>query len=535
MPEQVAVRPDQVVDATPLAAGTLYLIFIQVASRALTFVGNQFLLRYLSPSLLGIAVQLELLSTTVLYSARESLRVALQRQSAKPHAVQNGRQQERAGKSSAGQSVVNLSYLVVALGGLLLCALGSAYLVWPDPEVTESPYFGTVFRIYAVATFVELLSEPSFVIIQQYGLFGARARAETSAAIMRCFAACITAVSMHGRRLQGSVLPFAIGQLAYSSTLLLVYLSTTYPLSNKKEFSLLPRTIYPTTAYAFALFDKSVLSITTPFYLQSIFKYFLTQGDTLILSFLSTLADQGAFSLASNYGGLLARLVFQPIEESSRNAFGRLTASSMEPKSRAQALRQLSTTLHFYLLMALPLFAVAPYVLPVAVSLLIGTKWQSSSTSSLLSAYCYYIPFMAVNGILDAFVTSVATPAQLGKQSVYMAAFTGAFGLAAWYMLKKTGLGAAGLVIANVVNMALRIVWSISFINQWTRKHERIGPDQGGQLWKDSIPALANMVVATGVWVGLRAIGLGKDDIAALDAQKLGYVIAGIVVLGSTM
>ena len=38
-----------------------------------------------------------------------------------------------------------------------------------------------------------------------------------------------------------------------------------------------------------------------------------------------------AFALASNYGGLLARLIFQPVEESSRNTFGRLLASSTSP------------------------------------------------------------------------------------------------------------------------------------------------------------------------------------------------------------
>ncbi|KAH8981677.1 hypothetical protein EDB86DRAFT_2931631, partial [Lactarius hatsudake] len=43
---------------------------------------------------------------------------------------------------------------------------------------------------------------------------------------------------------------------------------------------------------------------------------FLTEGDKLLISRLSPLADQGGYAIASNYGSLVARVVFQPIEES---------------------------------------------------------------------------------------------------------------------------------------------------------------------------------------------------------------------------
>src|SRR5437763_16762901 len=99
--------------APSAARGTLYLILIQVASRALTFIGNQVLLRFLSPKLLGIAVQLELFSVFVLYFSRESLRVALQRQPARVDSEKRDDDQVEEPKSVQSQSIVNLSYLVV--------------------------------------------------------------------------------------------------------------------------------------------------------------------------------------------------------------------------------------------------------------------------------------------------------------------------------------------------------------------------------------------------------------------------------------
>src|SRR5258708_162598 len=61
-------------------SGTTHLILIQLISRASTFAVNQFILRALSPTILGIATQLELFSITTLYFSRESIRIAVQRQ-----------------------------------------------------------------------------------------------------------------------------------------------------------------------------------------------------------------------------------------------------------------------------------------------------------------------------------------------------------------------------------------------------------------------------------------------------------------------
>ena len=64
---------------------------------------------------------------------------------------------------------------------------------------------------------------------------------------------------------------------------------------------------------------------------QSVVKHVLTQGDTFLVSLLSTPEVQGTYALANNYGGLLARLLFQPVEESSRTYFSRVLSRAESP------------------------------------------------------------------------------------------------------------------------------------------------------------------------------------------------------------
>jgi len=204
------------------AKGATFLILLQVGSRALTFILNQILLRYLSPALLGIATQLELYSISVLYFSRESIRVAVQRQ---PHHV---------------QTVVNLSYLALLLGIVLSTSLGHAYSRYGVPQVS---CFTESLLLYGVASVVELFSEPAFVAAQQKQLYKVRASAESAATITKCVATCLPAIYASRRGLDIGVLPFAIGQMSYALVLLLVYIARIQPLSKKDNFSIALKTL----------------------------------------------------------------------------------------------------------------------------------------------------------------------------------------------------------------------------------------------------------------------------------------------------
>jgi oligosaccharide translocation protein RFT1 len=233
------------------ATGASILIILQVASRALTFIVNQVLLRYLSPELLGTSTQLEVYSISVLLFSREALRVAIQRQTdvtddqdgiEKPGQKANGPGGKTAKKT---QEVVNLAYLSILMGIFFIFAAAWAYLssLKSTPLVLNTPYFHQALAIFGVASFLELLAEPCFVVVQQKSQYNIRASAESTATVLRCIVTCGSAILASSRGIDIGVLPFALGQGAYGLTLSLVYYWRIGSISSKDGFSLLPRPI----------------------------------------------------------------------------------------------------------------------------------------------------------------------------------------------------------------------------------------------------------------------------------------------------
>lgn len=469
------------------AKGATFLILLQVASRALTFAVNQILLRFLSPELLGVSAQLDLFSISVLYFARESLRVALQRQ------------------AHGTQAIVNLSYLAVFFGTPLAYSLA---LFWLRSDTPAVPYFVEALIVYCLATFIELVSEPAFSVVQQKMLYKIRASAESTATLLRCVGTCGSAIVASRAGLDIGVLPFAVGQLAYALALLVVYTYNTWPVSKADSFSLFPERIPSTKDSPSVLnyFSTPLLRLTGSLTLQSTLKYILTQGDSLLITSLASLADQGAYALASNYGGLIARMLFQPIEESSRNMFAKLCAGSEaksntkekndpkqaneEKQNLAQASRVLTTILRLYGIISLFAITLGPTLAPLLLGIVAGKKWSATSAATVLSTYCYYIPFLAINGVTEAFIAAVATSKELYAQSVAMGVFFALFAGSAWFFIGQLELGGSGVVLANTVNMGLRIVWNTWFINKFF--------NQRGSSFKlpETLPSLTSLAPA---------------------------------------
>jgi oligosaccharide translocation protein RFT1 len=203
-------------------------------------------------------------------------------------------------------------------------------------------------------------------------------------------------------------------------------------------------------------------------------KHILTQGDLILISYLASLQAQGIYALASNYGGLIARTVFQPIEESSRNYFGKLLSSIDGLPSKdnmVSACKGLHNLLRCYTLLSIFAVALGPTIAPLLLGLVAGPGWIASGAGDVLSKYCYYIPLLAVNGVTEAFISVVATESELNIQSLWMLVFSAGFAAAGYIFLRVFDMGAEGLVWANTVNMAVRIVWSSSFIDDYLKRN----------------------------------------------------------------
>ncbi|KAL8852763.1 MAG: hypothetical protein Q9221_002393 [Calogaya cf. arnoldii] len=492
--------------------GATYLILLQVGSRALTFVVNQILLRFLSPGLLGISTQLELYSISVLFFARESLRVALQRQESTSVSLEakniksNHDEFPSTTQNYQAQEVVNLSYLAIVLGLPLATIFASLYIRNADHVVLGTPAIQPSLYLYCLATVLELLSEPCFAIAQQQMLYGVRASAETLATFTRCLVTCGMVIWASKANAALGALPFAVGQMGYAIVLNLVYLSRLDIFNAAKAYSLLVKPIVPSSsALLLDRFSLPRLNLAFTIYAQSIFKHLLTSGDSFLIAAFTSLESQGAYTLAANYGGLVARMVFQPIEETSRSLFGRLVhqPASFTDNTRAQsatATRQqvdqaatyLRFVLRFYVLICTLAVAIGPSFSPLLLRIIAGSRWSDSEAPSVLAAYCYYIPLLAVNGILEAFVSAAATPEELRVQSAWMIAFSAAFVGTGFLLLDVWDQGAQGLVVANAVNMLCRIAWSWHFVEGHLRR-------QGAELhFAAMLPSVGTMVYACG-------------------------------------
>ncbi|GAB1319796.1 Oligosaccharide translocation protein rft1 [Madurella fahalii] len=484
--------PEMGNNSTRALRGASLLILLQVISRAVTFVANQVLVRFLTAQLLGVSTQLEVYYLSVIFFARESLRVAIQRQdssglSPPPPSSQKGGKTDGKANTSA-QAVINLGYLSIVLGIPLALFFGWLYLNSLSSSTLESaPNLIISLYIYALAAVLELVSEPAFVVMQTRLQFGTRAAAESVATFLRCLITLGSAV--WGANRDVGVLPFALGQLSYGIGLLGVYVWHGAGLAKKEGFSLLPRRITSTATdrlrpprsterplFVLSYFYRPTLQLASSMMAQSVVKHILTQGDTFLVSILSTPAAQGVYALANNYGGLLARLVFQPVEESSRSYFSRLltpsTAGSEELDSSAihQATNALQSLLKSYSLLSLVIATLLPPTAPLLLALVAGPRWSGSGAGACLAAYAWYIPLLAVNGVAEAFVASVATETEVHRQSAWMGVFSVVFALNGFVFLRLLDMGAVGLVVANGINMACRIAWCAVFIRGYFRR-----------------------------------------------------------------
>lgn len=227
--------------------------------------------------------------------------------------------------------------------------------------------------------------------------------------------------------------------------------------------------------YRLGRFSRHLTSLAASVFFQSMVKHLLTQGDSMMLAAMSSLEDQGVYALASNYGGLIARIIFQPLEESSRTLFSTLLSFDETGKRSLAhthaAKTHLLEVLRAYQLLSAFIFPVGPLLVPEIVGILGGPRWASTKVEDLLCLYCYYIPFLAFNGITEAFVASAANPREIRRQTLWMGVFSTCYAFAAYLFLKVWSMGAYGLVLGNIVNMAVRTFWSYLFIRSYLRLH----------------------------------------------------------------
>ncbi|XP_069795623.1 man(5)GlcNAc(2)-PP-dolichol translocation protein RFT1 isoform X2 [Narcine bancroftii] len=441
-----------------------YSAGLQVLFRVLTFILNGYTLRYVSKETIGIVnVRLMLLYSTVVFLAREAFRKACL----------------NVGVERRWTQIINLLWLTVPLGifwALLLAWVWLNLVAIPDPAVVPHYEVGVV--AFGLSAVVELLSEPMWVLAQVHMLVSLKVIAESLAMAVKCVltVVCITLAPHWG------LYVFSLAQLLYSSTLLVCYLLYFMKFigsreAQRKSFPLSTLTdLLPKLSYQHGI-DLRLAKLTWTFCKQSLLKQILTEGERYVMTFLNVLnfGEQGIYDIVNNLGSLVARFLFLPIEESFYIFFSNVLERGKDPGHQRQeevrlAAIVLKMLLKLVLLIGLTISVFGYSYSQLALDIYGGSMLSSGPGPSLLRCYCIYVLLMAVNGVTECFTFAAMSNQEVDRYNFVMLALSLSF-LGLSYCLTRWQ-GAVGFILANCLNMGLRITHSLRYISCYFRPTE---------------------------------------------------------------
>eukprot|EP00948_MAST-09A_sp_MAST-9A-sp1_P003435 g3435.t1 len=315
------------------------LFSIQLIAKILSFTGNVFITRQVSPIILGAAsIQLHLLYTTALTISREGVRRA------------SGRQQNTNSSTENKEYSASLGWLAFLFGGVfVLPVLTLIFLFLPQADLFQDPAtltridYNTAICLTSFAALIELFGEPAFQAVMGGLQYGVRARVEGLCLLARCF---LTLTSIYVMKNYGrsdlllyqtssssnnayfsTIIGFAIGHLGYAITFCIGFWSAA-------RLELTAPSLQAIRNHD-RQGDKNLRGAIYALTIQSAGKILLSEGSKLMMVGLASSTEKsdqanahsrGAYGLVVNLGSLVARLVLLPVEENATVAFSQIAA-----------------------------------------------------------------------------------------------------------------------------------------------------------------------------------------------------------------
>nr|XP_018263913.1 oligosaccharidyl-lipid flippase [Kwoniella dejecticola CBS 10117]OBR86071.1 oligosaccharidyl-lipid flippase [Kwoniella dejecticola CBS 10117] len=516
------------------------LVLLQLLSRLLTFSLNQALLRLASPAVFGTAaIQFDLICSSILFLSREGIRNALLRtksteknKSTSPRntttdatTTTNWPDNQDASVSVSERQVQALSIIPLRLGLLISVILGSMYVYSSDEATSSQAYFHVSLGLYVLASLMELSIEPLYIMIHRSNppKLNVRVQAEGGMAITRSIITVGSLVLLGEKR---ALLGFALGQVGGAAWLVLRYL---------KEFGWSVNDLFWSenpTGKEENRYNPQTLSLAIANTGQSLIKHLLTEADRIAVARICPLDGQGGYAVAMNYGSLIARIIFQPLEESLLLHYSSSLSQSSSSKSTSSnvvGLYTLTVRLSVYLTSIILSFV--PPLYPAISPILLPRQYQNTTAPAILYLYLIsYIPLMSLNGLTESFVTSSATPQQIRKQVRWMIASSGVFAITlllltnldsivlapslkeafepkwqgqGWIKIDPTREEA--LILSSCMAMIVRIIFSFRHAKTYfgsTLKIRRTLPDPKVVIWSGLVTFGLHALARTGRWAG---------------------------------
>jgi oligosaccharide translocation protein RFT1 len=146
--------------------------------------------------------------------------------------------------------------------------------------------------------------------------------------------------------------------------------------------------------------------------------------------------------------------LLQPVEEMTLTTLGKL-----RDKRRRTLFRNWFLLVTF---VGLTFACYAPAYVHLLLRLLYGNAIANKTSAPFaLAWYCIYVLFMAINGMLEAFIQGTASLDDITQYNRWMLVFTLIYMCSVIYLLPL--FGAAGLIMANIIKMTCRISVCITY------------------------------------------------------------------------
>jgi len=434
-------------------SGLIWTFYMNWITTGLNFVFNNLVITQVGPDAYGIAaVKLNLILTTLLTFVREGVRLA---------SIKEGSIDDIISKKR-----------VIIIGwypSYLLCIITIPVLLFQYNNINININENIALLMYCIAAIIETIAEPWFNAFAHSGNPIPGLQATAGAASFQKLGIFI------GFYFQlNSLLCFGIGQIVYSIAFTIALMMQTSQLIESTNEAIQYSDFHPHHFFNSISIDKdfyimqwtAIQSTTT-----AVLKHILTESDKALLSFTVSSKDIGVFAVAHNYGSLVARTVFAPIEQNARLVFAR-TATSIKTKKEVDTLASvLSGIIRIVLILGLGAAIFGPTLTRPLIYVLLNRKstWNDNdriSVSTTLDMYCPYLLVLALNGVSEGFLHTAALPSQIFRINCGLIISSGVFISSIWianqwYNLK---IGPIEVVIANATGMLIRVLWNFFHI-----------------------------------------------------------------------